>query len=406
MTNKLLFLIISTLIWTKCSHSHNNEEGGGHVHEEENGHAHEGETASGNNEEHDDDEIKLSQIQMENIGIEYGQIESRKIQSILNLTGRIEIPASGQSVVGSSLEGKVKKVHVLAGDYVKKGQLIFTIENMEIIDWQLQLSNSRSELSYLLKELNRQKHLSDQSISPLKKYELALLEKEKMEANISALQSKLASIGIHSNGNNNFKSTFGVVAPSSGVIQHLLANIGEYIDATTHLASIINNDHLHIHLLAYGADVSLLDKGQKVKFFVQSRPEEILDAEVKWINSIVDESSNSYDVHAEILGKPKGLIAGEFVEARIINQERMIPSLPVSALTNDKGLNYIFVKEELHEDGTHFAKLKVEIGETDLGFVEIKAIDQIPENAEVVIEGAFFLMAESKKGEGGGGHHH
>ncbi|MCB0689493.1 MAG: hypothetical protein KDC53_23300, partial [Saprospiraceae bacterium] len=137
-------------------------------------------------------------------------------------------------------------------------------------------------------------------------------------------------------------------------------------------------------------------------------PDQILEAKIWWINALVDEENNSYDVHAEIMSDHSSLSAGEFVEARVINQEQEVNTVPLSAVTIDKGLYYIFVKEDEHEDEVHFKKLQVMTGEKDLGFVEIKPIDPLPPIGDSVIvnNGSFFLMAESKKGEEDAGHEH
>ncbi|MEE9372018.1 MAG: efflux RND transporter periplasmic adaptor subunit [Saprospiraceae bacterium] len=387
---KHTIVILFTILFSSCFHSHDSHDHG----EEE------------KTENKAKDELELNAIQIKNIGLKYGKVTNRNINSVLKLTGRIEMPSSGKAIVGAKLSGQVVKVHVKAGDQVKKGQTIYTLENLDIIEWQEDLQQAQADLTYINKEVQRQKELSDQSLAPLKKYEMAIAQQRKMQINIKAKRSKLQSLGLQSADLQSFRSTYAIKAPANGMIQHLLGSVGEYVDATTHLAEIVNNDHLHLHLLAYGAEVSLLQKGQKIVFFIQSRPEKLLDAEVKWINSIVDENKNSYDVHAEIIGNLKGLIAGEFIEARIINQERKVATLPLAAITSDKGINYIFIKEEVHEDGTHFKKIKIMTGEKDLGYVEVKSIDPVTDDMDIVIEGAFFLMAESKKDEGGGGHHH
>jgi len=95
-----------------------------------------------------------------------------------------------------------------------------------------------------------------------------------------------------------------------------------------------------------------------------------------------------------------------FVEARIILDDKKVPTLPNDAITVDKGLFYIFVKEEVHEEETHFKKIPVLKGVTDFGYTEVKLLEPLADNAEIVTEGAYFLMAQSKKGEEGAGHHH
>ncbi|MCB0664497.1 MAG: efflux RND transporter periplasmic adaptor subunit [Saprospiraceae bacterium] len=352
------------------------------------------------------EEVGLTKTQIENIGLTYTAITAQKIRSTVKLTGRVELPPSGKAIASSNLHGKVGAVHVMAGTHIQKGHKLFTIENLEVIDWQQELKMKEADLEYLEKELARQKELSDEEIAPLKSYENAKAKLKQQQASVEALRAKLAAVGIQPDSK--IQSTFSVLAPMSGIVQHLLVSSGQFIDASTPLAEIINNHHLHLHLVAYGSDVSYLAKDQVLNFFVQSRPDEILQAKIWWINALVDEDNNSYDVHAEIISDHTNLSAGEFVEARVINQEQVVNSVPLAAVSIDKGLYYVFVKEDEHDDEVHYRKVQVITGETDLGFVEIKPIDPLPEIGDSVIvnQGSFFLMAESKKGEEGAGHEH
>ena len=59
-------------------------------------------------------------------------------------------------------------------------------------------------------------------------------------------------------------------------------------------------------------------------------------------------------------------------------------------------------EEEEHNE-IHFKAIEVIPGTTDLGYTEIKLVEEIPANAKIVIKGAFYLLATSK---GGGEHEH
>jgi len=96
-----------------------------------------------------------------------------------------------------------------------------------------------------------------------------------------------------------------------------------------------------------------------------------------------------------------------YVEGRIILEDQKVPSLPEEAVALDNGLYYIFVKEEEHDDEVHFEKIPVLKGVSDFGFFEITPLKKLAASDKIVIDGAYFLMAQSKKGdESGGGHHH
>lgn len=352
------------------------------------------------------DEVHLTVEQAQNIALTFEAITPRKIRSLVKLSGRVELPPAGKAFASSSLQGKVTSVHVIAGQVVRKGQRLFTIENLDIVDWQEQIKIRQAELEFLKKELARQRQLNEEEIAPTKNYESLEAKKLQYEASINANLAKLATMGI--TPSEDIQSRFSIVAPAAGIVQHLLVSNGQFVDASTPLAEIINNQHLHLHLVAFGVDVTVLDKDQILNFFVQSRPNHLLQAKIMWINAMVDQDDNSYDVHAEIIDDHKDLSAGEFVEARVINQEQSVNTVPLEAVNIDKGLHYIFAREDATTEEIHFKKLQVQIGESDLGYVEILPLDPLPELGKsiIAVQGSFFLMAESKKGEVGAGHSH
>ena len=88
------------------------------------------------------------------------------------------------------------------------------------------------------------------------------------------------------------------------------------------------------------------------------------------------------------------LIPGMYVEGRIILEDRKVPSLPEEAVALDNGLYYIFVKEEEHDDEVHFEKIPVLKGVSDFGFFEINPLKKLAASDKIVIDGAYFLMAQ------------
>jgi cobalt-zinc-cadmium efflux system membrane fusion protein len=397
-SNNLLFFVISGFVFSLVACNSNTPQG-----MDDHGHEH---VTNVSGEMSVVEEVGLTKSQIENIGLTFTALTPRNIRSTVKLTGRVELPPSGKAIAGSNLEGKVSAVHAMAGRYVQKGQKLFTIQNLDIIDWQQELKMKQANLQFLEKELARQKELTNEEIAPLRSYESAVNNKMQQEAAIEALKAKLEAIGIQPN--DQIQSTFSILAPMSGIIQHLLVSNGQFVLPSTPLAEIISNHHLHLHLIAFGSDVISLEKDQILNFFIQSRPEQILKAKIMWINALVDEQNNSYDVHAEIIDDHSNLSPGEFVEARVIDQEQVLNAVPLSAVSIDKGLYYIFVKEDEHDNEVHFQKVQVQTGESDLGYIEIKAIDPLPLIGDSVIvnQGSFFLLAESKKGEEGAGHEH
>ena len=59
-----------------------------------------------------------------------------------------------------------------------------------------------------------------------------------------------------------------------------------------------------------------------------------------------------------------------------------------------------------HEGGEEleFTAVPVRPGITDAGFTEVRFFESMPENARFVTKGAYYLLAEMRKGEGGHDH--
>ncbi len=385
--------ILLLILWSSCSQEQSHEDEHDQDHAEE------------MHDEHED-ELALTQEQIANVNLQFGQLEERNIVSSVQMNGRIELPPQGRATVSSLLGGQIQKVHVIPGQQVKKGQTLFSLMNMELLDWYQEYQEAQSRIDYLTTEENRLSALQSEQLSSSAKVKAVTAEKKQLLAKQAGINSRLRSIGLSIDGLDRAISSYTVKSPIAGVIQHLPISIGAHVTPSDILAEVIDDHHLHLHLQAYGSELAKLQQGQKLNFYVPSRPEDIRSAEIYWINNMVNEETNSYDVHAELSGDSDGLYSGEYVEARIIDENRKVLSLPISAVTRDKGLQYIFVKEEEHEKEVHFLKIQVNTGAADLGYVEILPVDPLPTDAEIVTENAFFLMAQSKKGEEGVGHHH
>ena len=112
------------------------------------------------------------------------------------------------------------------------------------------------------------------------------------------------------------------------------------------------------------------------------------------------------------------LLPGMYVEAMIVTDEETVLSLPEDAVVSDGGQSYVFIVEEGEEHaemqeashsgeeqhGMHLRAIPVVTGTNEEGYVEIRLLEDVSEESQVVTQGAFFVLSEMRKGEGG--HHH
>ena len=162
--------------------------------------------------------------------------------------------------------------------------------------------------------------------------------------------------------------------------------------------------------MVYEQDVHLIKEGQKVHFNVSNRPEDELTATVFAIGKEFEENSRAVHIHAKINGKVSGLISGMYISGHIHTDENYTRTLPNDAVVAEGIKSYIFILDDeslkVHADEENdedhemaFRKVEVITGNKDDGYTEIKLIDSLPEDTQVVLNMVYYLLADMNKEE-------
>ena len=114
--------------------------------------------------------IEITKEQFENSKMEIGSVSIQNFNESIKTNGLIDVPPANRAIVSSVMGGYIKKIPMLIGDDVKKGQLLFTIENPDFIEIQQNYLKTLEELGYLQSEYERQKTLFDEKIISQKSF--------------------------------------------------------------------------------------------------------------------------------------------------------------------------------------------------------------------------------------------
>ncbi len=355
------------------------------------------------------DEVILTKEQIQIVGLEIGSFESKNLKSTLKVSGKLELPPQNKASVSSIVTGKITRIHVEPGQYVKKGYALATIQNPDFIDWQQEYLEVKGELIYLDKEFTRQQELVNKEIAPRKRLEKAESERAIAHAKLKGLKSRMHLVGIKTPDQETSEliTTVIVYSPINGFVREIKINTGVFTRPDQQLFEIVDNRHLHIDFMVFEKDLPNIKNGQTIQFSLQSKPKEVMIAKIFAIGKALDEERRTISIHAEIVDDKDHLLPGMYVEGRIILEDQKVLALPEEAIALDNGLYYIFVKEEEHGDETHFKKIPVLKVTSDFGYVQIDPLEKLADDEKIVIKGAYFLMAQTKKGQAsGGGHSH
>ncbi|MCF6222447.1 MAG: efflux RND transporter periplasmic adaptor subunit [Flavobacteriaceae bacterium] len=345
--------------------------------------------------------VSLTLSQLEVMKIEIRPIESINLGNTLKVNGQLELPPQNMASVSALLGGRVKSVGVIEGDFVKKGQVIARLENPEFIALQQRYLSLKSNLSFLENDYNRKISLAADGITSKKALQKAEADYLEGKSNLIATKSTLQILNVNLKrvDNGNLVSSISVVSPIKGYVQKISINIGKYVSPQQQMFDIIDNDYLHLGLNVFEKDINKAKVGQKITFTLTTQTDKIYNAEIFALGKAFEMDSRSVKVHAKIIGDHVGLLSGMFVEARILTSSKMTKALPNEAFVTDSGLDYIFILKKKDENDAELEKIQVNKGISDLGFSEVVFIKPIPNDALVVVKGAFYVNAELNKGE-------
>ncbi len=385
-------------------------------------------TKAETNEEHHEEQTPtiamLTQEQIKATGITIGKVENKELTATIKANGMLRVPNNNKANATSLYGGVVKTLNVQIGDYVRKGQVIATITNPQFIQLQEEYLSIGSKITFAEQEVQRQRELNSGNAGALKNLQNATAELNTLRTRKASLQQQIRLMGIDLNSvsNSTLKSALAVTSPLSGTISNVFAKIGSYVGVSSPVAEIVDNSSLHLDLQVFEKDLPMIKVGQIIHFTLTNSPTSQYDAEVFSIGASFENESKTIAVHATVTGNKKGLIDGMNITGMVGLNHVSTPAVPNEAIVNADGKYYIFIvtdkkPEEHHEEeaghekeasdhasqqekGISFERIEVAKGVSNMGFTAVTFVQDVPENAQIVTKGAFFINAKlSNTGE-------
>src|SRR5680860_1608614 len=97
----------------------------------------------------DQDVITITENQFKSGDMELGKISMQEFNTVVKANGMFAVPPQNQADVSAYFAGYVKDIKLLTGHAVKKGKVLFTIENPEYVQAQQDCLEAQGRLSYL-----------------------------------------------------------------------------------------------------------------------------------------------------------------------------------------------------------------------------------------------------------------
>ncbi len=233
----------------------------------------------------------------ESLSLETAAVTRTDIQNSVTATGTVE-PVTLVDV-GTQVSGIIDKLYVDYNDHVKAGQLIAEMDKVtlesELEQAEAQLSSSKTEYEYRMKEYLRTEQLYKKELVSDAEYDEALYLYE--TAKNAYEQNKASIVGVRRN-----LGYATITSPIDGVVISRAVEEGQTVAAGFETPTLftIANDLKDMQVVADvdEADIGYVAEGQRVEFTVDAYPDDVFTGNVKQVRleATTESSVVTYEV--------------------------------------------------------------------------------------------------------------
>ncbi|MBO0321476.1 efflux RND transporter periplasmic adaptor subunit [Muricauda sp. CAU 1633] len=289
----------------------------------------------------------------------------------VKLSGKMAVNQESDAVQSAYFNGRIERLNInYEGEEVKRGQQLATIYSPELV-------SAQQELITAVKLKSTQPALYTAVRNKLKLWKLSDVQINQIESSGKVVEN------------------FPVYANVSGVVSSIMVEEGDYVKTGSPLVKVANLNSVWAIFDAYENQLALFKKGQTLEVSTKSYPNEIFQATISFVDPLLNNSSRTLEVRAELDNKKGLLKPGMFVVGEIKTSESMttdMVTVPESAVLWTGERSVVYVQPNPNE--AVFEMREVTLGSLSNGSYPV--VSGLEAGEEVVAKGTFTVDAAAQ----------
>lgn len=338
-------------------------------------------------------EITITRKQFESSRMKIGDPASILFQKKISGNGYIVASPSGWVKINTLIPGRVKQINRSEGDFIRKGELLFTIESNEIILLQQDYAEAFNQLNSLKANYERQKSLAEEKITSQKDfietesiYRSLLSKTEGLKARLKLIHIDPAQVE-----KGNIIPESSIYSPIQGFITKMDLVMGQFIQPQETVMELIDIAQLQLNLYIFENNLKDMAVGQKVLYYDPDDKNRVFEATLSSIGKAIDPETKTVLCKARIKPEDQSKFVNRlFVNTEIISNQHQVMAIPAEAASKENGQYYVLVLVSDNGENLIFRKIPAHTGEIMEDYVEV--LDNELKN--VLIAGAYNLFTE------------
>ena len=251
------------------------------------------------------------------------------------------VQAFNQATVRSKLSAEVRRLPVREGDRVAAGQVIAEFDTAQLrnqlAERQATLESARATLAQTERTRASNAQLVKQSFISQNAFDTADDAFRAQAAAVQAAEAQVAQTQLQ-------LSDAVVRAPIAGQVAKRFVQPGEKVPFDAPLLHIVDLSRLEVQAQAPVADVARIAEGAEVEVEIEGLAGRPYPGRIDRINPTTEAGSRMIAVYILLPNDDGRLRGGMFARVRLqIGGEAAVPSLPVTAVQDDRGQRYVWI---------------------------------------------------------------
>ena len=295
------------------------------------------------------------------------------------------IKSRRSATIQPQVSGNLTQIFVHSGDRVRSGQRLMEIDprQQQAVVAQQEATEQQALAVYQFneKDIVRQRSLFSSGITSKQAFQQATQtynsSKATYESDVAARKSAQQQLAY-----------FHIAAPFTGVVGDVPVHIGDYVSPTTVLTTVDDNTQLEAYIYIPADRAAQVHVGLPVEITTADGTA-ITHAKVYFVSPQVDDQLQAILAKAKIDTRPDVLRNAQLVRAIVTWSTAPAPTVPVLAVTQIGGQQFVYVAE--NQNGHYVAVQKsIQLGSTVGNSYAVKSGLQAGD--KVIVSGMQFLV--------------
>ena len=271
-------------------------------------------------------------------------VTSQLTSPSMSVTGQVQPDVTRVIPVISLASGRIVAIHAHIGDFVHKGQLLFTVQSNDIDQAFSDYRKAVADEKLAKAQLDRAKLLYSKGAISQSALEIAQDTEDKAVVDVETAREHLRVLGA--NSLDKPAAVINVYSPATGIIieQNITQASGvKTLDNSPNLFTIANLDDVWVVCDVYENNLANLSVGQNAEIHFNAFPDKIVNGRISEIDPILDPSIRTAKVRIQV-HNPGFMKIGMFVTStfRSQKQEQHVV-VPATAIVHLHDQDFVYV---------------------------------------------------------------